>query len=132
MTDHQLTADSPEICLMLRAHAEQMWLSSEVLPVVRQLERPGAVPHEQVGAALAYLEMLWLDARQRAAETDAARDALEQADGPRDRVLCEKAHRYHAAVRRLRASAQRRMEALTGHCPTPRRRRRITERHAGL
>lgn len=131
MTDHPLTPDSPEIGLMLRSHAEQMWLTSEVLPVVRQLERPGAVPEAQAGAALAYLEMLWLDARARAAETDAAHEALARAQGRRDRVLCEKARRYHTAVCRLRAATHRRIEALTGIPVALTRRRRITEGHAG-
>ena len=59
-----------DICLLLRAHAEQRWLCHEVLPVLRQLERGDSLPEEQLGAALAYLEVLWIEASQRAAETD--------------------------------------------------------------
>ena len=72
------------------------------------------IPEDQVGAALAYLEVLWLDASGRAAETDAARAALDRASAERDRVLYEKARRYHAAVRRLRTAVGRRVAALTG------------------
>ncbi len=114
MTDHPLTAHPPDISLILRAHGEQLWLTAEVVPIVRQLERPGLMPEDQVGAALAYLEVLWIDARQRAAETDAARAALDRAHAERDRVLCEEARRYHAAVRRLRTAVAQRVAALTG------------------
>ncbi len=121
MTDHPLTSNPPDIGLILRAHGEQLWLTAEVVPIVRQLERPGLVPEDQVGAALAYLEVLWIDACQRAAETDAARAALDRAGAEHDRVLCDKARSYHAAVRRLRSAVGRRVAALTGlgeHAPT--------------
>jgi hypothetical protein len=114
MTDHNLTSHPPDISLILRAHGEQLWLTSEVVPIVRQLEQRGAIAEDQVGAALAYLEVIWIDACQRAAETDAARAALERADAERDRVLCEKARRYHAAVRRLRVAVASRVATLTG------------------
>ncbi len=114
MTDHLLPSNPPDISLILRAHGEQLWLTAEVVPIVRQLERPDAMPEDQVGAALAYLEVLWIDARQRATETDAARAALDRAGAERDRVLCEQARRYHAAVRRLRTAVGRRVRALTG------------------
>jgi hypothetical protein len=113
MTDHSLTLHPPDICLILRAHAEHRWLTSEVVPIVRQLEQRDAIPEDQVGAALAYLEVLWIDARQRASETDAARAALESASGEHDRVLHDKARRYHAAVRRLRLAVGHRLSALT-------------------
>ena len=117
MTNQPLITDPPDICLMLRAHAEQLWLTSEVLPTVRQLECPDAVPDEHVGAALAYLEVLWLDACRRAAETDAALDQLRHGDSDGDTdgdtVLFDKAHRYHAAVRRLRCATRERVLALT-------------------
>jgi len=77
MTNRAATAHPPDICLILRADGEQRWLISEVVPIVRQLEQPGLIPDDQVGAALAYLEVLWLDACQRAAETDAAREQLD-------------------------------------------------------
>lgn len=114
MNDHPLSSSHPpDICLILRAHGEQRWLISEVIPTVRQLEQPDAIDEDQVGAALAYLEVLWLDACQRAAETDAARDQLDR-DAPADQVLFQKARRYHTAVRRLRAVVARRVAALTG------------------
>jgi hypothetical protein len=114
MTDHHLTSHPPDISLILRAHCEQLWLSSEVVPIVRQLEQRGGIAEDQVGAALAYLEVIWIDACQRAAETDAARAELERAGVERDRVLCEKARRYHAAVRRLRVAVASRVATLTG------------------
>jgi hypothetical protein len=103
-----------DICLILRAHGEQRWLISEVVPTVRQLECDDAIAEDQVGAALAYLEVLWLDACKRAAETDAAREQLERDNALGDPVLYEKARRYHAAVRRLRAAVAQRVTALTG------------------
>jgi hypothetical protein len=121
MIDHPDTPHPPDICLILRVHGEQRWLISEVVPIVRQLEQPGLICEDEVGAALAYLEVLWIDACQRAAETDAARAALDRAGTDRDRVLCESARRYHAAVRRLRTAVARRVAALTGlgaHAPT--------------
>ena len=113
MTDDSLTPHPPDICLILRAHGEQLWLISEVVPIVRQLEQPGGVPEDQVGAALAYLEVLWLDAAVRAAETDAARRELERAEAERDRILCEQARRYHTAVRRLRQAVGHRVAEMT-------------------
>jgi hypothetical protein len=114
MTDHPLITDPPDICLILRAHAEQLWLTSEVLPTVRQLEDPNAVPDQHIGAALAYLEVLWLDACRRAADTDAALRQLRDGGAEGDTVLYDKAHRYHAAVRRLRCATHERVRALTG------------------
>src|SRR5271154_2125913 len=104
MVDYPDTAHPPDICLILRAHGEQRWLVSKVVPIVRQLEQPGLVPDSQVGAALAYLEVLWLDACNRAAETDAALVQLDGHSTDGDRILYEKARRYHTAVRRLRVA----------------------------
>jgi hypothetical protein len=121
MMDHPDTSHPPDICLILRVHGEQHWLIAEVIPIVRQLEQPGLISEDEVGAALAYLEVLWIDARTRAAETDAARAALDGGHTEADRVLDEKAHRYHASVRRLRAAVGRRVAALiglSGHAPT--------------
>jgi hypothetical protein len=101
-----------EVCLLLRAHAEARWLSHEVVPVLRELEQGASRLDEQLGAALAYLEVLWIEARGRAAETDAA---LTELDGPGangDRALHERARRYHAAVRRLRDAIARRVARL--------------------
>jgi hypothetical protein len=116
MTDQPQTSQPPDICLLLRSHAEQRWLISEVLPVLRQLEQPGVIPEDQLGAALAYLEVLWLDACTRAAETDAACAKLDAADATGDAVLYDKARRYHAAVRRLRSAVQRRVTRLIRRC----------------
>jgi|SRR5580704_3420534 hypothetical protein len=92
-----------DICLLLRSHGEQYWLIYEVLPVLRQLETPGSIPEDQLGAALAYLELMWLDACRRARETDASyAKLLEDGEREHDPTLCEKARRYHASVRRLR------------------------------
>jgi hypothetical protein len=113
MTDHHDISDAHDICLLLRAHGEQRWLISEVLPVLREIEQPSSIPEDQLGAALAYLEVLWLGARRRATDTDAARAELDLLDGDRDRVLYDKARRYHAAVRRLRGAVGRRAIALT-------------------
>jgi hypothetical protein len=130
MTDQPRTSHPPDINLILRVHGEQLWLTAEVVPIVRQLEHSGELPEEQVGAALAYLELLWIDARQRASETDAARAALERARAQHDRVLCEKARRYHAAVRRLRVAVGRRVAALTGPGEPPPVRWPIADRYA--
>jgi hypothetical protein len=120
MTDQPLTSHPPDICLILRAHCEQLWLTSEVVPIVRQLERGDEVREDDLGAALAYLEVIWIDACQRAVDADAARAALDSAGADRDVVLYEKARRYHAAVRRLRTAVGRRVAALTGlHSDSP-------------
>jgi hypothetical protein len=114
MHDEPLIPHPPDICLILRAHGEQLWLTAEVVPIVRELEQPGAIAEDLLGAALAYLEVTWLDAAARAAETDAARAELERAHGERDRVLRETACRYHAAVRRLRGAVAGRVGELVG------------------
>jgi hypothetical protein len=112
MTSQTATSHPPDICLLLRAHGEQRWLFSEVVPVLRQLEQPDVLPEEQRGAALAYLEVLWLDAQLRASDTDAAHATLEATNPNGNRVLHEKAHRYHAAVRRQRATIASRIATL--------------------
>jgi hypothetical protein len=106
-----------EVCLLLRAHAEARWLGHELVPVLREIERERPQweqreQTEQLGAALAYLEVLWLDARARARETEAARLELETSTPDADPALCSKARRYHAAVRRLRERIVRRVERL--------------------
>lgn len=111
-----ISSDPPDICLLLRVHSEQRWLISEVVPVLRQIEQPGAIPDNQLGAALAYLETLWLDARRRASETDAARARLDAVAGQGDRGLYNKANRFHASVRCLRVAIGDRVGKLTGHC----------------
>jgi hypothetical protein len=118
-----LTTHPPDICLLLRVDAEQRWLVSKVIPLLRQLEQPGEIPLDETGPALAYLEVQWLEAGLRAAETDAAATKLEPvgagADGAGGPLspLTEKAHRYHAAVRRLRQAVDRRVRLLTSPAP---------------
>jgi hypothetical protein len=114
VTDDSLNSHPADICLILRSHGEQLWLTAEVLPIVRQLEQAGAIPEDQVGAALAYLEVMWLDAAARAADTDSARAELDRARAEHDRVLSEQACRYHAAVRRLRTAVAYRVTELLG------------------
>jgi hypothetical protein len=112
MNDQPHTSPTADICLLLRAHAEQRWLSHEVVPVLRQLEQRETLPEGQLGAALAYLEVLWLEASQRAAETDGAFVALQalQTDGATP--LHNKARSYHRAVRNLREAIARHVAQL--------------------
>src|SRR5271165_5097737 len=111
--------DHPDICLLLRVHAEQRWLANKVAPMLRQLEQPGAIAEEEIGSALSYLEVLWLEAGLRAAETDAALVTLDQDADQRSQIVSEKARRYHAAVRRLRETVGRRVRRLTLPCTEP-------------
>jgi hypothetical protein len=113
MTNYPDNSHPPDICLILRAHGEQRWLISEVVPTVRQLEQDDAIAEDQVGAALAYLEVLWLDACQLAAETDAACEQLDREHTVGDPALYDKARSYHAAARRLRTAVGQRVAALT-------------------
>jgi hypothetical protein len=101
----------PEVCLLLRAHAEQRWLSREVIPVLRQLETREHLPEEQLGAALAYLEVIWVEALQRAMETHTAHARLDEADGG-DESLHRRARHYHAAVQSLRLVVAGRVSSL--------------------
>jgi hypothetical protein len=117
-----------DVCLLLRAYAEQRWLSREVIPVLRQLQTPDELPEEQLGAALAYLEVTWLEASRHAAETDAALAALETARLAAEEALPSKARRYHAAVRFLREAVGRHVDAfIAAPCNTDRARE-----HAGF
>ena len=77
MTSHLHPHPVSDVCLLLRAHAEQGWLNHELVPIVHQLEHRDSLAEEEVEAALAYLEVLWLEASLRAAETDAAYADLE-------------------------------------------------------
>ena len=106
------TQDPPDICLLLRVHAEQRWLVSRVIPLLRQLEQPGALGAGEEGPALSYLEVLWLEAGLRAAETDAAAARLQSAAAG-ECALTYKAARYHAAVGRLREAVDKRVRTLT-------------------
>jgi hypothetical protein len=111
MTQTLTTEHPPDICLLLRVDGEQRWLVSRVIPALRELEEPGAIEPDERDAALAYLEVLWLEAGLRATETDAAAEALRAA-GPHTALLAEKANRSHAAVRRLRQAVDRRVRAV--------------------
>ena len=99
-----------DVCLLLRAHAESRWLSNELTPVLREIEQRETIADQQLGAALAYLEVLWIEAGARARETEAARVELDALGGG-DQSLAQKARRYHAAVRRLRDAVERRVDA---------------------
>jgi hypothetical protein len=116
-----------DVCLLLRAHAEELWLRRRVLPVLEELESPLSPPDPHLGAALAYLEVLWLDAMSRAAETDAAAallaayygnctgsgDALGPPAHEGSALLCAEARRLHASVRLLRERLGPRVRSLT-------------------
>ena len=122
MTHDSDPSPPSDVCLLLRAHAEQRWLSLEVSPVLRQLQQPDSLPEEQLGAALAYLEVLWIEASQRAAETDAAYAQLEASQRAADaeaaaradaeQTLPSRARGYHAAVRKMRTALARQVAAL--------------------
>ena len=103
-----------DIRLLLRCHGEQLWLASQVVPTVRQLEHAESIPDDQLGAALAYLEVLWIDAQRRAAETDAAFVSLLHTDANGDRLLHAEARQYHAAVQALRRTVAGHVESLIG------------------
>jgi hypothetical protein len=98
-----------DVCLLLRAHAEARWLSHEVVPVLRELKQQDSLAGEQLAAALAYLEILWIEACDRAAETEAARAELDPPGTTSEQGLHGKARLYHAAVRRLRTAVARRV-----------------------
>jgi hypothetical protein len=101
-----------DVCLLLRAHAESRWLSHQVVPVLREIEQRESLPDEQLGAALAYLEVLWIEACGRARETESARVELDAPGASGDQALTEKARRYDTAVRRLRDAIARRVSLL--------------------
>jgi hypothetical protein len=114
LTTHQShPSRPPDMCLLLRAHAEHRWLSREVLPVLRQLEqRDDSLPEEQLGAAFAYLEVLWIEASGRAAETDRAYAELDAFATNGDRALHANARSYHSAVHALRGAIARHVAQL--------------------
>ena len=100
-----------DVCLLLRAHAEARWLSNQLAPVLREIEVRTSISEHQLATALAYLEVLWIEACSRARETESARVELD-ALGSSDRELYDKAQRYHVAVRRLRDGVERRVARL--------------------
>lgn len=91
-----------DVCLLLRADAEQAWLHREVIPVLRELEARKPNTDEDSCAALAYLEAMWSEARIRAHATDTAHGELHGTQDDGDSPLPGAAARYHAAVRVLR------------------------------
>jgi len=101
-------APTSDVCLLLRAHAESRWLSNELTPVLREVERRDSISDQQLSTALAYLEVLWIEACSRVRETESARVELD-ALGCAEEALVEKAYRYHAAVRRLRDAIELRV-----------------------
>lgn len=113
-SEHSSNSQMPpsDVCLLLRAHAESRWLSQQVVPVLREIEQRDSLPDEQLGAALAYLEVLWIEACARAAETDATRIELDARGAGDDHTLHDRARRYHAAARRLRDVIARRVSRL--------------------
>jgi hypothetical protein len=134
MTDPAPECPPADVCLLLRAHAETRWLSHEVVPVLRELEN-ASLSEDQLEAARAYLEVLWIEARERACETDAARLELDAIPPPSNHALHSGARRYHAAVRRLRASIGVRVRSLVelqaGGGGAPTRGRILSGGHAG-
>ena len=114
MTSHLHPHPVSDVCLLLRAHAEQGWLNHELVPILHQLEHRDSFPEEEVEAALAYLEVLWLEASLRAAETDAAYADLEAIDATGERGLSRAARSYHSAVRALRDSVGQHVARLLG------------------
>ncbi|HYM55820.1 MAG TPA: hypothetical protein VES97_10685, partial [Solirubrobacteraceae bacterium] len=111
-------------------HAEHRWLSHAVVPVLLQVEHRESLPEEQLGAALAYLEILSIEASQRAAETDAAYAELDAAAPNGDRALHGKARGYYAAVRSLRTTIAHHIARLIAAPSDPCPRRPIVDRHA--
>jgi hypothetical protein len=79
--------------------------------VVRQIETRERLPEEQLPAATAYLEVIWMEALSRARETDAALCQLDELDLARQ-PLPTRARRYHASVQTLRKAVARRIAAL--------------------
>jgi hypothetical protein len=120
---HLLPPTPHEVSLLLRAHAEQHWLSREVAPVASQIEtgectRSGELlPAEQLPAALAYLEVIWIEAVRRAGDSDGALTRLNLSLPPspgctESMALAGRARRYHAAVLALRETLSRRVAVL--------------------
>lgn len=105
-------SDAPppsDVYLLLRAHAEARWLSHEVVPVLRELERSNPpLPAEELDATLAYLAILWIEAIQRGSETDTAYAEHTLATSG-DHALSARAQGYREAVLSLRDSVSPRV-----------------------
>jgi hypothetical protein len=113
MTQPSPSSHPADICLLLRAYAEQLFLARQVVPVLQQLEHADAIPDDQLGAALAYLELLSLDASQRAIETEAAFADLLASDAAGERLMHVEARQYYAAVTAMRDGVERRVASVT-------------------
>lgn len=109
-----------DVSLMLRAHAELRCLSREVIPVLRQIETRSGLPDDQLGAALAYLEVMWMQARTHAAKTDAAGALLAAGRSEQAQGLSESALAYRTAVTVLRGAVAGRVAALLDAPAPPR------------
>jgi hypothetical protein len=120
-----------DVCLLLRAHAEGRWLTREALPVVLQLETPYALPEEQLGAALAYLEVTWVRAQLLGFQSDATLARLRCADEGGG-ALATRACRYYAATRRLRETLAPRVARLLGPIGSKRHGGQATHGRGGI
>jgi hypothetical protein len=109
-------APPSDTALLLRVHAEQQWLHTELIPVLEQLEDPAWADSGEMGAALAYLEVTWEEAQFRAGETDAAYARLTGEDGwdPATTVLVGEARRYYGWLRDMRNRLFGRVESFLG------------------
>ena len=110
-------APPSDTALLLRVHAEQQWLHSELMPVLEQLENPDLLGPGEMGAALAYLEVTWEEALRRAAETDSAYAGLTGNDSwdPATTVLVGEARRYYGWLRDMRRRLTGRTQRFLGH-----------------
>jgi hypothetical protein len=109
-------APPTDTALLLRVHAEHQWLHSELLPVLEQVEDPTWSECGELDAAMAYLEVTWAEALQRARETDAAYERLagDTSWDPATTVLVGEARRYYGWLRDMRRRLTARVEPLLG------------------
>lgn len=99
------------VALMLSAHAERRWLTTQVAPLLEDLEARRALPDDERSAALDSLRTLWSHAERHAADTDAALARVELADAV-THARATGVWSFHAAVSDLRGSFGGRAEAL--------------------
>ncbi len=113
---HRPVTNPSDTTLLLRVHAEQQWLHTELIPVLEQLEDPSWMGADEMRAALAYLEVTWDEARRRARETDAAHERLTGDDGwdPTTTVLVGEARRYYGWLRDMRRRVSTRVAPFLG------------------
>ena len=108
-----------DTALMLRAHAEHHWMQTEISPTLSHLEQPAGLGHEEMQAAVAYLQMAWSEAVRRAAQSDLARERLDREAAADVAVepLTRQARRYHDCVQSVRAAMHGRVEPFLGDRP---------------